>query len=73
MTRRATWGQALKEAAIRFAREAERFVGAQDAAPCGGCDHLRSDHCGCGMHCSAKTSDGLHGCECPGFTEKAEG
>lgn len=65
MTRRATWGQALKEAAIKFAREAERFVGAQDAAPCL-CEHPRSEHCGCGMHCFAK------GCECQGFAEKAE-
>ena len=72
MTRRATWGQALKEAAIKFAREAERFVGANDAEPCSNCAHPRSEHCGCGQHCGAKTTDGMHGCECQGFAPKPE-
>ena len=72
MTRRATWGQALKEAAIKFAREAERYVGANDAASCGGCVHQRSSHCGCGMHCFGSTDGGTAHCECQGFIEKAE-
>ena len=72
MTRRATWGQALKEAAIKFAREAERYVGANDAASCGGCVHQRSSHCGCGMHCFGGTDGGTAHCECQGFIEKAE-
>jgi hypothetical protein len=66
VSRRATWGQALKEAAIKFAREAERFVGANDAASCANCDHVRSEHCGCGMHCFHKP------CECSGFAPKPE-
>jgi len=74
MTRtRTTWGSALREAAIKFAREAERFVGAQDEAPCGGCAHVRSDHCGCGMHCGGSIDGGTAHCECQGFTGKAPG
>lgn len=76
MNRRATWGQALKDAAIKFAREAERFVGANDSAPCGSCVHPRSEHCGCGMHCFGHTDGGTANCECQGFVpkpEKAEG
>lgn len=67
---RSSIGQMLKDAALRLVSEAERYVGAKDATPCAGCDHARSEHCGCGMHCFAKTSDGLHGCECGGFTAK---
>ena len=74
MSRRRTWGQALKEAAVKFAREAEQFVGANDAAPCANCTDPRSAHCGCGMHCFG-TLDGKGGgkaCECPGFAPKPE-
>jgi hypothetical protein len=67
-------GQALKNAAIRFAREAERYVGANDATPCT-CSHPRSEHCGCGTSCLGYTVDesraiGMRRCECEGFTEK---
>jgi hypothetical protein len=72
MTRRATWGQALKEAAIKFAREAERFVGAQDDAPCGACAHARSEHCGCGMHCFGALDGTTPTCACQGFAAKPE-
>ncbi len=72
MTRRRTWGQALKEAAIKFAREAEQFVGANDAQPCGGCVHPRSAHCGCGMHCFGGTDGNTATCECQGFVPKPE-
>jgi len=72
MTRRATWGQALKEAAIKFAREAERFVGANDAEPCSNCAHPRSEHCGCGMCCMGHTDGGTASCECQGFAPKLE-
>jgi hypothetical protein len=72
---RPTWQQALKDAALKLAREAERYVGANDAAPCVNCEDPRSAHCGCGMHCFG-TMDGRGGgkpCECQGFVAKAEG
>ncbi len=73
MTRsRTSLGQILKDAALRLAREAERYVGASDATICAGCAHARSEHCGCGASCFTKTSDGLHSCECGGFTPKPE-
>jgi hypothetical protein len=72
MTKRPTWGQALKDAAIKLAREAERFVGAHDEAPCGDCPHPRSRHCGCGMHCFDHTDGGTASCECKGFVPKPD-
>ena len=65
---RRTWKDALKEAAVKLVREAERLVGANDAAPCAGCGHPRSQHCGCGMHCIGSGTP----CECGGFTPKLE-
>lgn len=73
MTRRRTWGQALKEAAIKFAREAEQFVGANDAQPCANCKDPRSKHCGCGMHCFGPEEDNSVPCKCPGFAPVPEG
>lgn len=67
---RATWGQALKEIAVRVAREAERYVGAQDGTVCL-CDHPRSAHCGCGTVCLGTTDGGTARCECQGFAEGA--
>lgn len=72
MSRRRTWGQALKQAAIKFAREAEQFVGANDAAPCAGCKCPRSSHCGCGMHCFGPDGDDKVPCKCQGFTPVPE-
>ncbi len=74
MSRRRTWGVALKEAAIKFAREAERFVGANDSAVCANstCEHTRSEHCGCGMACFGKRDGGTAACECTGFVPKPE-
>jgi hypothetical protein len=67
---RATWGQALKDIAVRVAREAERYVGAQSDAPCSGCVHVRSEHCGCGTVCLGPTDGGTARCECQGFASK---
>ena len=72
MSRRKSWGVALKEAAVKFAREAERFVGANDAAPCANCEDPRSAHCGCGMHCFGPKEDGSVPCKCSGFAPKPE-
>ena len=69
---RSTWGQALKDAAVKLAREAERFVGANDASPCAGCAHPRSEHCGCGMCCTGRMDGGPASCECHGFAPKVE-
>jgi hypothetical protein len=79
MTRpRSTWGQALKAAAVKLAREAERYVGGHDEAPCVACSHARSQHCGCGTVCLAPADPTDTGkvyrcCECQGFAPKAEG
>lgn len=69
---RPTWGQALKDVAVKLAREAERFVGATDASPCAGCAHPRSAHCGCGMYCTGRMDGGPANCACQGFAPKAE-
>ena len=66
MSRTRSLVQALKDAAIKFAREAERFVGADDATECLACKHPRSDHCGCGAHCFGSTNN----CPCAGFDPK---
>lgn len=71
MSRRSI-GQALKDVAIKLAREAERYVGAGDAAPCAGCSHARLDHCGCGMVCLGSTDGGTAKCECQGFATKGD-
>lgn len=75
---RASFGQALKDVALRLAKEAERYVGAKDTTPCAGCNHLRSEHCGCGTSCLApgdpadKGKGMYRSCECGGFTPKPE-
>jgi hypothetical protein len=72
--KRPSLGGVIKDIAVKLAREAERYVGAEDASPCA-CEHPRSAHCGCGTHCFG-TMDGKGGgkpCECSGFTPKAEG
>jgi len=72
MSRPRSLGQALKEAALRFAREAERYVGADDVTPCE-CGHSRAEHCGCGTTCLGTTDGGTARCECSnGFTMKEE-
>lgn len=71
--KRPSIGGLVKDIAVKLAREAERYVGAEDASPCL-CDHPRSAHCGCGTHCFG-TLDGKGGgspCECQGFTPKVE-
>lgn len=70
MSRTRTLGQALKDAAIKFAREAERFVGADDATECLACSHPRSEHCGCGAHCFGMNPAGILNCVCTGFAPK---
>jgi len=69
---RPTWGQALKDVAVKLAREAERFVGANDASTCAGCAHPRSEHCGCGMYCTARPHGSTAPCGCQGFAPKVE-
>ena len=62
MARRASLSRALKDVAIKLAREAERYVGEGDATMCK-CGHERSKHCGCGSVCVPGVT-----CECEGFT-----
>jgi hypothetical protein len=71
---RPTWKQALKDIAIRIAHEAERYVGASDTAACtnSACGHMRSQHCGCGMHCFGSRDGGTAHCECQGFAHPVE-
>lgn len=71
--KRPSIGGLVKDIAVKLAREAERYVGAEDQASCL-CDHPRSAHCGCGTHCFG-TLDGKGdgtACECQGFAPKAE-
>lgn len=74
MTKRASFGQAVKEAALRLAQEAERFIGASDATLCSdtNCKHPRSRHCGCGTVCLDYTDGGTAKCECQGFVASKE-
>lgn len=68
--KRPTWTELVKDVAVKLAREAERYVGAQDATPCSSCDHPRSAHCGCGTVCLHEL-DGKR-CSCVGFVPRAE-
>ena len=74
--RRPALGDVIKDIAVKLAREAERYVGAQDATACR-CGHERSAHCGCGSVCLAPEKEEDKGtgrtCQCAGFSPKVEG
>lgn len=67
MTGRPSLTTALKDVAVRLAREAERYVGAQDVTPCAACSHPRAEHCGCGTVCLADD----RACRCAGYSPRA--
>ena len=66
--KRPSIGGLVKDIAVKLAREAERYVGAEDASPCASCSHARSEHCGCGSVCLAQERQ----CACEGFAPKPE-
>lgn len=68
MSIRPSLAAAIKDVAVRIAREAERYVGAQNKTPCASCTHARSAHCGCGMVCI----DADRSCRCEGYVPKAD-
>ena len=77
MARRTSIKDALKDVAVRLAREAERYVGERDTTVCL-CAHARSEHCGCGTVCLAPEDPADKGkgsykhCACQGFTPETE-
>lgn len=66
MAKRPTIGGLVKDFAAKLAREAERYVGAEDATMCV-CGHERSAHCGCGTVCMCDPT-----CSCKGFSPESE-
>lgn len=76
--KRPSIGGLVKDIAVKLAREAERYVGAEDASLCASCSHQRSDHCGCGSVCLApenpddKGKGSYRHCACEGFAPKPE-
>lgn len=77
MAKRASLKDALKDVAVRLAREAERYVGERDSTTCV-CGHARNEHCGCGTVCLAPQDEAERGkssyrhCACDGFTPEAD-
>ena len=66
--KRPSIGGLVRDIAVKLAREAERYVGADDQTACASCGHMRSEHCGCGTVCLGSERK----CVCEGFAPKPE-